>query len=138
MAGEGGERISVEAATVAGDIRSLLTSILHLEPIQVTHRGVAPHVWVEDLSITGLTLHILWGTPAYAVPTLRQLHQAGHTIVGVVSQPDRRRGRGQQLVASAVKQEALNLNHRCSRQNGSRKILTARRSCQPSRLMRQW
>ena len=53
---------------------------------------------------------LYWGTPAYAVPTLRQLHQAGHTIVGVVSQPDRRRGRGQQLVASAVKQEALNLN----------------------------
>ena len=51
---KGGERISVEAATVAGDIRSLLTSILHLEPIQeVTHRGVAPHVWVEGLSITG-------------------------------------------------------------------------------------
>ena len=53
---------------------------------------------------------LYWGTPAYAVPTLRKLHQAGHTIVGVVSQPDRRRGRGQQLVASAVKQEALNLN----------------------------
>ena len=51
---KGGERISVEAATVAGDIRSLLTSILHLEPTQeVTHRGVSPHVWVEGLSITG-------------------------------------------------------------------------------------
>ena len=51
---KGGERISVEAATVAGDIRSLLTSILHLEPTQeVTHRGVAPHVWVEGLSSPG-------------------------------------------------------------------------------------
>ena len=51
---KGGERISVEAATVAGDIRSLLTSILHLEPTQeVTHRDVSPHVWVEGLSITG-------------------------------------------------------------------------------------
>ena len=49
-----GERISVEAATVAGDIRTLLKSILHLEADQeVTHRGVAPHVWVDGLSITG-------------------------------------------------------------------------------------
>ena len=30
------------------------TSILHLESEQiVTPRGVCPHVWVEDLSITG-------------------------------------------------------------------------------------
>lgn len=53
---------------------------------------------------------LYWGTPAYAVPTLTALHQAGHTVVGVVSQPDRRRGRGQQLVPSAVKQAALKLN----------------------------
>ena len=51
---KGGERISVEAATVAGDIRSLLKSIVHLEQeLEATHRGVAPHVWVDGLSITG-------------------------------------------------------------------------------------
>ena len=50
----GGERVSVEAATVAGDIRTMLQSILHLEPTaEVTHRGVSPHVWVDGLSITG-------------------------------------------------------------------------------------
>ena len=43
----------VEAATVAGDIRNLLASILHLEATQVPRRGVSPHVWVEGLSITG-------------------------------------------------------------------------------------
>ena len=49
-----GEKTSVEAATVAGDIRSLLQSIVHLEnELDVTHRGVAPHVWVDGLSITG-------------------------------------------------------------------------------------
>ena len=53
---------------------------------------------------------LYWGTPAYAVPTLTELHNAGHTVVGVVSQPDRRRGRGKQLMPSAVKQEALKLN----------------------------
>lgn len=53
---------------------------------------------------------LFWGTPEYAVPSLSALHQAGHTIVGVVTQPDRRRGRGKQLVPSPVKQLALELN----------------------------
>ena len=51
---QGGERISVEAATVAGDIRELLRSIVHLEPESViTHEGVSPYVWVDGLAITG-------------------------------------------------------------------------------------
>ena len=49
---------------------------------------------------------LFWGTPAYAVQTLSALHDAGHNIVGVVTQPDRRRGRGKQLVPSPVKQRA--------------------------------
>jgi len=52
---------------------------------------------------------LFWGTPVYAVPTLDALHQAGHTIVGVVTQPDRRRGRGNQLVPSPVKARAEEL-----------------------------
>ena len=52
---------------------------------------------------------LFWGTPAYAVPSLEALVAAGHTIVGVVSQPDRRRGRGKALVPSAVKARALEL-----------------------------
>ena len=51
---KGGECISVEAATVAGDIRTVLNSLLHLETeSEVTPRGVSPHVWVDGLSITG-------------------------------------------------------------------------------------
>ena len=53
---------------------------------------------------------LFWGTPAYAVPTLQALHKAGHTIVGVVTQPDRRRGRGKQLMPSAVKAAALEID----------------------------
>ena len=50
----GGERVSVESATVAGDIRQVLNGIVHLEPTaKVTHQGVCPHVWVDGLSITG-------------------------------------------------------------------------------------
>lgn len=52
---------------------------------------------------------LFWGTPAYAVVSLEALLQAGHSIVAVVSQPDRRRGRGKALVGSPVKQRALEL-----------------------------
>ena len=53
---------------------------------------------------------LFWGTPQYAVPTLKALHAAGHQVVGVVTQPDRRRGRGKQLMPSPVKQVALELD----------------------------
>lgn len=52
---------------------------------------------------------LFWGTPAYAVPSLEALVQAGHELVGVVSQPDRRRGRGKALQPSPVKARALEL-----------------------------
>lgn len=52
---------------------------------------------------------LFWGTPAYAVPSLDALVAAGHTLVGVVSQPDRRRGRGKALMPSPVKARALEL-----------------------------
>ena len=52
---------------------------------------------------------LFWGTPAYAVPSLEALVTAGHTLVGVVSQPDRRRGRGKELMPSPVKARALEL-----------------------------
>lgn len=49
-----GERISVEAATIAGDIRDVLQGIVHLESEAiVTHQGVSPHVWIDGLAITG-------------------------------------------------------------------------------------
>jgi methionyl-tRNA formyltransferase len=52
---------------------------------------------------------LFWGTPAYAVPSLEALVGAGHQLVGVVSQPDRRRGRGGDLVPSPVKARAEEL-----------------------------
>ncbi len=52
---------------------------------------------------------LFWGTPAYAVPSLEALVAAGHTMVGVVSQPDRRRGRGSALSPSPVKERAQRL-----------------------------
>tara|TARA_R110002072_G_scaffold65824_9_gene162492 strand:+ start:1327 stop:2238 length:912 start_codon:yes stop_codon:yes gene_type:complete len=49
---------------------------------------------------------IFMGTPEFAVPTLRALHQAAHEIVAVYTQPPRRAGRGKQLQPSAVQKEA--------------------------------
>lgn len=40
-----------------------------------------------------------FGTPDFAVPTLRALHAAGHEIALVVAQPDRPAGRGQKLLS---------------------------------------
>jgi PmbA protein len=51
---KGGEVRSIEAATVAGDIRRLLRAIVGFEgEAKVTPDGLCPHVWVEGLSITG-------------------------------------------------------------------------------------
>ncbi len=44
-----------------------------------------------------------FGTPAFAVPTLDALLASAHDVVGVVTQPDRPRGRGQQVTESPVK-----------------------------------
>ncbi|HZF16958.1 MAG TPA: methionyl-tRNA formyltransferase [Steroidobacteraceae bacterium] len=47
------------------------------------------------------------GTPAFAVPALDALIEAGHEICAVYTQPDRPSGRGRKLTASAVKTRAL-------------------------------
>jgi methionyl-tRNA formyltransferase len=56
---------------------------------------------------------VFLGTPEFAVPALRALAGTRHTLVGVVSQPDRPRGRGRILeptpVAAAAKELALPL-----------------------------
>ena len=49
---------------------------------------------------------VFFGTPEFAVPTLQGLHESRHPVVGVVTQPDRARGRGHKAQAGAVKQFA--------------------------------
>ena len=46
---------------------------------------------------------VFFGTPDFAVPSLEGLITSAHTVVGVVTQPDRPRGRGQQVTDSPVK-----------------------------------
>jgi methionyl-tRNA formyltransferase len=50
---------------------------------------------------------VFMGTPEFAVPTLDVLLQAGLNLVGVYTQPDRPKGRGQALAAPPVKEMAL-------------------------------
>jgi len=50
------------------------------------------------------------GTPQFAVPSLNKLYEAGYTIAGVVTAPDKPAGRGMQLTESAVKKYALEKN----------------------------
>jgi methionyl-tRNA formyltransferase len=52
---------------------------------------------------------IFLGTPAFAVPTLERIVEAGHRVLAVFTQPDRPKGRGGQLAASPVKEAALRL-----------------------------
>ncbi|HHD63738.1 MAG TPA: methionyl-tRNA formyltransferase [Desulfobulbaceae bacterium] len=47
------------------------------------------------------------GTPDFAVPTLQALLDGPDTVVGVVCQPDRKKGRGKKLLPPPIKTKAL-------------------------------
>ena len=50
---------------------------------------------------------VFMGTPDFAVASLKALIDEGFNVVGVITAPDRKAGRGQKLRASAVKEFAL-------------------------------
>jgi methionyl-tRNA formyltransferase len=50
---------------------------------------------------------IVFGTPAFALATLDALLASRHPVVGVVTQPDRPRGRGQKTTMAPVKARAV-------------------------------
>lgn len=52
---------------------------------------------------------VFMGTPAFAVNSLEALVEAGHTVAAVYTQPDRPKGRGQELSVSPVKEAAMRL-----------------------------
>ena len=53
---------------------------------------------------------VFCGTPQFAVPALERLVSGGFDVLLVVSQPDRRKGRGMEMTAPPVKQTAHALN----------------------------
>lgn len=50
---------------------------------------------------------LFMGTPDFAVPTLRALVDAGHSVIGAVTQPDKPKGRGHHLMPPPVKEFAI-------------------------------
>lgn len=50
---------------------------------------------------------LFMGTPDFAVASLRRLVEEGHTICGVLTQPDKPRNRGHKVTFSPVKEYAL-------------------------------
>ena len=53
---------------------------------------------------------VFMGSPDFAIPSLEKLHRSDHEIVSVVSNVDKRRGRGSEPSPTAVKKKALELD----------------------------
>jgi methionyl-tRNA formyltransferase len=54
---------------------------------------------------------IFMGTPDFAVPALRALHESRYDILAVVTQPDRPKGRGRRMIPPAVKEVATEMGY---------------------------
>ena len=64
------------------------------------HRGMIQFLMIQSLDL------VFCGTPQFAVPTLEKLIETGFNVSLVLTQPDRPKGRGLELVSSPVKQTA--------------------------------
>lgn len=53
---------------------------------------------------------IFMGTPDFAEQSLKSIYEEGHKILGVVTNPDKPKGRGMKMVASPVKEYAVSKN----------------------------
>ena len=53
---------------------------------------------------------VFMGTPDFASESLKNLYEAGHEILAVVTNPDRQKGRGMKVIATPVKQYAIEKN----------------------------
>ena len=52
---------------------------------------------------------LFMGTPEFAIPSLKALVDNGHNVAGIVTQPDKPKGRGRKYIAPPVKTCALEL-----------------------------
>jgi len=55
---------------------------------------------------------VFFGTPDFAVPSLNILSRTGHKVQRVVTQPDRKKGRGRKLAPPPVKSAARSLGYK--------------------------
>ena len=57
---------------------------------------------------------VFFGSPASALPSLKKILEANHSVKLIISQPDKPSGRGKKLIPPPVKKMALDLNIPCS------------------------
>lgn len=77
---------------------------------------------------------VYMGTPDFAVPALRALHEAGHEIARVVTRPDAKSNRGNRIHFSPIKETALELGIpvlQPQKLRGNAEILEELRSVEP-------
>ena len=53
---------------------------------------------------------VFMGTPEFAIPSIQKIHSSSHSLLSVVTQPDRPKGRGQKKIASPIKNFAVENN----------------------------
>ena len=53
---------------------------------------------------------VFMGTPDFAKESLEAVYNAGYEILGVVTNPDKPKGRGMKMMASPVKEFAIEKN----------------------------
>ena len=54
---------------------------------------------------------VFFATPEFAIPSLKALHESIHDVVAVVTIPDNKSGRGQNIIASPIKKAAKKLKY---------------------------
>ena len=65
----------------------------------------------KKISTKGKNMKILFmGTPDFAKESLEAIYNAGYDILGVVTNPDKPKGRGMKMIASPVKEFAIEKN----------------------------
>ncbi|MBX6377985.1 MAG: methionyl-tRNA formyltransferase [Clostridia bacterium] len=98
-----GRRVWLDASELLA--RALQHEIDHLDGVLITDKAL--RVWDRPPETT---LRVVFmGTPAFAVPSLRALVDAGCRPVAVVTRPDRPRGRGLAPAPTPVRQDAERL-----------------------------
>jgi methionyl-tRNA formyltransferase len=53
---------------------------------------------------------VFMGTPDFSIPTLKSIYKSEHELFGIVTTPDKERGRGQKITFTPVKQFAIENN----------------------------
>ena len=53
---------------------------------------------------------VFMGTPEFAIPSIQKIHNSSHSILSLVTQPDRPKGRGQKQIGSTIKSFAVENN----------------------------